>query len=145
MDDPKEFQYLIQASKYPSLFNFITIHSENCPESGVIIVNGQILSKFKHIESKDSVHTFQMWESPDFLPCLYKSFMQINFKFSSSQMIPDGCYGGNPNPNFNPNSCSIFVKIYYKDENDQLFNFVPNEGPLMCFDLRDGVLGIVNH
>lgn len=129
-NETNELKFFIKNDNYNYLFNIIDIHSNICPESGILIIDEKPISKFKHIESKDSMHTFEMWESPDLLPCilLHKSsiFLQFNFSINSSMTL-------------------IHAKIYYQNEPDSLFKFVPFETPEIYVDLKDGIFDVVTN
>lgn len=61
LHESKELQFSLNNKGFPCLFNIVvSIHSSVCPESGIIVVGGKIISKLKHVKSKDSIHTFEM-------------------------------------------------------------------------------------
>ena len=128
--EPNEIKILIKNDNYRYLYNIIDVYSNICPESGILIIDENLISKFKHIESKDSIHTFEMWESPDLLPCglLHKSSIYLQFKFSTNNSMN-----------------LVYAKIYYQNEPDSLFKFVPFEKPEIYVDLKDGVFDVVRN
>ncbi len=139
--ESKQFQFIVNNEKLPSICNVLTVHCNDCPESGMIVVGGEIVSKFKHIETKDySVHTFEMWESPKFLPIvlLSNNVVQLLIKFSeeSKQSFFDS------KGLFNPKS--MFIKVYYEDDHDFLLKFVPNGKLPIDVDLKNGTFDIVS-
>ena len=64
--------------------------------------------------------------------------MHIHLKFNNSDSKESFVTS---NGVFYPNS--MFIKVYYQDEHDFLFKFVPHGKPLVHVDLKDGTFDIV--
>ena len=136
-----ELQFTFKNNDYPNLSKFVSICSKVCPKSGTVIINEQLISTLKHIESKGFIHTFEMWESPYFLPhaLLSKHSICLSFKYVSDNIMS---FGFNFDDVLN-NSTSMFIKIYYQDEHDFLLKFVPNKEHPVNVEFKQGELNII--
>ena len=98
-------------------------------------MNGQQISTFKYIESKDYMHTFEIWESPYFF--YYKRYYLNTLYIYLLNLVPIVISVGHLI------LCLCLLKFIIKMNMIFLFKFVPNDQHPVGIDFKNDEFNIV--
>lgn len=109
----------------------LTVYSPIPPLSGDFYIDKRNVSKLQHVETVGDVHTFDMWQEPDFMPWKQMGFVKFSIQLA---------FDGEKNPCYQlqkVNKRAIWAKVYHKYDDNRDFSFKNNDGLLLTFDFDD--------